>query len=254
MRAVKDAFVAFAQAHVALAKAEAGQIKGEIAWISAFIAVAAALGILLLFLVPIGGILFAGEWIFGSIGWGLLLGTELLIAVIVAAILLGLKVEGLAGDLPIPAIIGVLVALVLGASLPNLLFTRIGEALMLNVDVAARPLLVALALLALISAVIGLIVGAKIGGARGAIGGLVAFALAGALAGAFLAIDFGWRVGIALGLAVFLAAVVAKMGLHVKTAGIDPEVLKARFVPQQSIDTAKETLAWAKDRVPGMPK
>ena len=87
------------RAHVDLAKAEAEEIKDEVAR-------AAALGaggdrvcvILLAFLVPIGTILFYGDWIFGSIGWGLLHGTELLIALAVTAVLVALRVPGLGRD------------------------------------------------------------------------------------------------------------------------------------------------------------
>ena len=196
--------------------------------------------------------LFLGEWILGSIGWGLLLGSELLIAGAVAAVLAGLRVAGLGRDLVGALVIGLVMAVVLGPSLPNLLFRVIGEASALAVDPAVRPLVVGLAACALIGGLVGLVVGARAGGARGAFGGLIAFAILGALAGAFLAIDFGWRVGVALGFAVALIAWPVLMGLRVKEAGIDAEVLKARFMPQRSIDAAKETMEWAKAKVPGM--
>lgn len=170
-----------------------------------------------------------------------------------ALVLAGLKVEDLHWDLLIALVVGVVVALGLGSSVPNLLFRTIGDALALDVDLGARPLLVGVALVAVVGLVVGLVVGAKMGGARGAIGGLVAFALAGALAGAFLAVDFGWRVGIALGVATLLVVWPVGMGVRVKRSGLDAGVLKARFIPQQSIDAAKETIEWAKDHVPGAP-
>ena len=40
----------------------------------------------------------------------------------------------------------------------------------------------------------------------------------------------------------------------VQRTGIDVEGLKARFIPQVTIDTAKESLEWAKDRVPTGPQ
>ena len=87
------------------------------------------------------------------------------------------------------------------------------------------------------------------GGARAAVGGLVAGALVGRPARVpSSSITFGWRVGIALGVAAFLAAWPVLMGLRVQRQGIDTEELKARFWPQTTIDTTKETIEWAKAR------
>jgi len=44
------------------------------------------------------------------------------------------------------------------------------------------------------------------------------------------------------------------MAAHVARDGIDEEALKARFVPQATIDTTKETIEWAKAKVPFGPK
>jgi hypothetical protein len=252
---VKDAIVGLLRAHVELAKTEAEGIKVEATRAGGLAAAAIACLILLAFLVPIGGLLFYGDWIFGSIGWGLLHGTELLIGVAVAAVLVALRVPGLGRDAAIAMILGVIVAVVLGLSLPNQLFRAIGDAANLGVDPAVRPLVVGIILLALIGAVIGLVIGARTGGGAGAaIGGLVAGAFLGALLGAFLSITFGWRVGIALGVATFLAAWPILMGLRVQRQGIDLEELKARFWPQTTIDTTKESIEWAKARASRAPK
>ena len=44
------------------------------------------------------------------------------------------------------------------------------------------------------------------------------------------------------------------MGLRVRRQGIDVEALKARFIPQTTIDTTKESIEWAKARVQREPK
>ena len=49
-------------------------------------------------------------------------------------------------------------------------------------------------------------------------------------------------------MAAFLAAWPVLMGLRVQRQGIDLEELKARFWPQVTIDTTKETIEWAKAR------
>ena len=46
----------------------------------------------------------------------------------------------------------------------------------------------------------------------------------------------------------------ALMGRSRASAGIDVEALKARFYPQTTIDTTKETIEWAKARIPGAPE
>ncbi len=254
LRATKDALLGLGRAHVDLAKAEADEIKGEAARAAGLVAGAVALLLLLGILLPIGGILFTGEWLFGSIGWGLLLGAELLVAVagslVVAAVRAGaFRKAGLIG-----LVVGVVAFVVLGASLPHTLFRVIGENAAPGIEAGVRPLLMGLAMVAGLGALIGLAGGARAAGAGGAIGGLVAGAIVGGLAGAFLAIDFGWRVGVALGIVVAVAVYLAVLGKSVADSGIDADKLKARFWPQATIDTTRETIEWAKARIPRGPR
>jgi hypothetical protein len=44
------------------------------------------------------------------------------------------------------------------------------------------------------------------------------------------------------------------MGMRVQRQGIDLEELKARFWPQVTIDTTKESIEWAKARASREPK
>jgi hypothetical protein len=252
--AVKNGVVRFLNAHIALARAEFDLIKAELTRASALAGGAIALAILLAFFVPIGGMLFAGEWIFGSIGWGLLQGTLGLIAVAVTLILVALRVPGLGKDVAGALIVGIAVALVLGFEIPNKIFTWIGETGALGIDVGVRPLVIGLGIFAAIGLVIGLVAGIRIGGGQAIVTGVFAGLFAGAAIGAFLSITFGLRVGIALGVAVFWLTMPILMALRVQRVGIDVEGLKARFIPQVTIDTAKESLEWAKERVPTGPQ
>ncbi len=251
---VRIALLGFVRAHIDLAKAEMEGVGREIGRASGLAAAAIALLILMSLLVAIGGMLFTGEWLFGSIGWGVLLGAELLITVALTAVLVALYVPGLGKDAAIALLPGIAVALILGLNLPNELFKRIGEASSLAVDPAVLPLVVGVALVGVFGALVGLFTGARGGGAKGALGGLFAGALAGALLGAFLSITFGLRVGIALGIATYFATWAAFMGLRVQRQGIDVEALKVRFIPQTTIDTTKESIEWAKARVQREPK
>jgi hypothetical protein len=252
--AVKNAVVRFLNAHVELARAEFDLIKDEAARASGLVGGAIALAILLAFFVPIGGMLFAGEWIFGSIGWGLLHGTLGIIAVAIALVLVALRVPGLGRDLLGGMLLGLLVALVLGFELPNKLFTWIGETGALGIDPGTRPLVVGLGLVGAIGLLVGLVVGIRVGGPKPIVIGIFAGLFGGALLGAFLSITFGLRVGFALGVAAFWVFFAVLMALRVQRTGIDVEGLKARFIPQVTIDTAKESLEWAKERVPTGPQ
>ncbi|HYO44244.1 MAG TPA: hypothetical protein VES19_13695 [Candidatus Limnocylindrales bacterium] len=245
----------FVRAHIDLAKAELDDIKDEVARAAALGGIALAVVILASLLLAIGGILFTGEWIFGSIGWGLLLGVELLLAIAVTAVLAALRIPGLGTDVVVAFVLGLLAALVLGFSLPNLLFTTIGDALNLGVDPAVRPLVVGVILVAIVGALVGLGVGIRAGGGVGGfVGGPIGGAVIGALFGAFLSITFGLRVGAALGFAVFFVLWPALMGIRTRRQGIDVEQLKARFYPATSIETTKESIEWAKARFPGGPR
>ena len=241
--------MALLRAHVDLAKAEADQIKGEVARAALFAGIAFACLFLLGFLLPIGLILFTGEWVFGSIGWGLLHGTEMLIAIAVLAVLLALRTRGLLMDLLIATVIGLVASVILGPNLPNELWRRLGDALNLG-DAAWRPLASGTLAMAVVGGLVGVLLGARAGGGGPAVGGLVAGAVLGALIGAFSAITFGWRVGVALGITIGLAAWPILMGVTAARAGIDTDALKARFWPQTTIDTTKETIEWAKARSP----
>ncbi len=252
--ATRQAAISFVRAHIELAKAEIDAIKGEVARAAALGGVALASIILLTLLLSIGGMLFVGEWVFGSIGWGLLLGSELLVAVAVMAVLVALRIPGLAVDIVIALVVGVVVGLVLGFDLPNALFRSIGDASGLSVDPAVRPLVLGVVIVGILGAVVGLVLGARAGGGSGAIGGLVGGLIAGVLAGAFLSITFGLRVGAALGVAAFLLAWPILSGLRTQRQGIDTEALKNRFYPSTTIDTAKESIEWAKARVPRTPR
>ncbi|HEX8959762.1 MAG TPA: hypothetical protein VF770_08060 [Solirubrobacterales bacterium] len=242
------------RSHIELGKAEAEAIKGEIAYAAAFVGIAIAVLLLLGIFLPIGLMLFAGEWLFGSIGWGLLLGTELLLAIALTGVITALRLDGAAAAVGVAVIAGVVTFIVLGASWPYLLWQRLADTLNLAVDPTVRIWLTAVIAVGAIGALVGLLLGARVGGIGGAIAGIIGGAILGALIGAFLAYDFGWRVGAALGIAVALAAYMGVRGARVASQGVDTETIKLRFWPQQTIDTTRETIEWAKSRNPLAPK
>jgi hypothetical protein len=68
---------------------------------------------------------------------------------------------------------------------------------------------------------------------------------------AFLtAIALGRRVGAAMGVTIGLIAWPALLAADFAARGIDVDALKDRFIPRQTIDMTKETIEWARARMP----
>ncbi len=256
LRATRDAAIAMVRAHVDLARAEMREIGGEIGRAVGLAFAAVGCLTLLLLLLFVGGILFLGEWIFGSIGWGLFLGCEALLVIALSMVLAAVRAGGAKRAAITAGVTGLVLAVVLGCSLLNLLWTAVGAALLPGIEAGVRPLATGTLVVAVVGFVIGLIVGLKYatfgkakGGGAGAGGGL----LAGAMFGAFSAIAFGPRAGIGLALAIMLLLFAATWGALARTR-IDPEELKKRFIPRATIDTTKETIEWAKRQNPLGPR
>jgi hypothetical protein len=243
------------RAHVDLAKAEAGEILDEVKRMVALGAVALALLLLTGLLLTIGLVLFLGEWLFGSIGWGVLLGTFLFFDLAIVALLLALAVSGarLGSSLGLAAVIGAVVGVVLGLDLAHRGWTSLGDSIAPTLDPSNRPLIVAVVTLAVLGGVLGLASGLR-GGGGASIGGLIGGAILGALIGLVSSVAIPGTVGAALGVWVALIAWPVLAGRDVLRTGIDGEAIKQRFMPDQTIELTKETIEWARARTPLAPK
>ncbi|MHB8459910.1 MAG: hypothetical protein ACYDAK_05275 [Candidatus Limnocylindrales bacterium] len=260
LRATVAAGVALVRAHLELARAEIAEIAVEIQRVALLAGAAVAALLFLGVLLPVGLILFLGEWLFGSIGWGLLLGSELCLAIAVTALVLGLGLPArrVGSAFGWAVATGVVLAIVLGAALTNTAWTQLGMSVAPGVESGVRPLVVGTAALAAVGAVLGLILGARSGG-RAALGGIVGGAIGGAIVGAIVgalsAVRFGAGPGVALGVAVGLATWSTLLGMGLGRTGVDTDALKARFWPSQTIETTKETIEWVRERTPlGPPR
>jgi hypothetical protein len=153
-----------------------------------------------------------------------------------------------------PFLAGVLVAIVvgivLGLNLTNRGWAALADAIVPTVDVAYRPLVVGVVGLALLGAVIGLSGGAMAGGSGAAIGGLIGGLVAGTFLGFLTAFAPGLRVGAAIGVAAGLITWTAAMGAGIARGGFDTDALKDRFWPARTIEATKETIEWARERMP----
>ncbi|HEY3522888.1 MAG TPA: hypothetical protein VGK63_04235, partial [Candidatus Limnocylindrales bacterium] len=201
-------------------------------------------------LASIGSILWLGEWWFGSIGWGTLLGTELFVglAVSLAMIGLGTGAGGQARALVVGVVVGVVIAVLLGLNLPNRAWTALADALQPAVRPEWRILVFAVPIPAIVLGVLGLVAGLRTRAGAGAIALLVLGVLLGAALGALSAIAFSPEVAAAIGVAVGLGVWTALGALEARH--ISGSKLKDRFVPNETIDTTKETIEWVRERTP----
>ena len=242
------------RAHVDLAKAELGEIVDAVKRVIGLAVGALALLFAMLLLLFVGGLLFLGDWLFGSMGWGVLLGSLLLIDLAVMAALAAVDVPGgrLGRDLGLAVILGLVVAIVLEYDLAHSAWVSLGDSLLPGVDSGWRAVIVAAVALAIVGAILGLILSARGGQASG--GAAIGGAAVGVLAGLISAASVPGQVGAALGVLVGLIAWPLFSGIGVARRGIDTDALKAKFTPDETIDEAKETMEWVRARVPLAPK
>jgi hypothetical protein len=322
--ATRDAAKELVDAHIELAKAEFEEISGEVKKVAGLAGIAIAAAIFAALILGIGGTLFYGDWLFGSIGWGILHGVLFLAAIAVSSIVVAAGVEPsrIAIGVVSGFLVTVAISIILGASLTNLLWSVAADNFLPLADEDIRPLAAAvvivpvalgllLALLNFIStlanddrrsairapsvqerlvvaaptaayvawltafiyaytqavawfdwrllgaaaagAVVVLVVGAVIGNWRSGFALLTGLAIGvglGLLIAVFSSIAFGWQVGIAIGITFGLIAWVGMAAYEATHLEFDEETMKKRFWPEVTINTTKETIEWAKARMP----
>ena len=239
-------------AHIDLAKAEASAIGGEIARVAALAGIAIAVVLLAMILAVIGTSLFLGEWLLGSMGWGVLHGILLFTGIAIACTIAALGVSGarIGQAFIVAVIVAVIVGVGLALALPNQAYRSIGESLLPNVEPGVRPLVVGVVLIGILGLLVGLIGALRAGGTGFRGSAIVGGALAGAVLGAISAVDTGVQVGAAIGITIGYLVWILLMGVDITRRGIDVEDLKARFYPKETIETSKETLAWLQSKLP----
>jgi hypothetical protein len=235
-------------AHIELAKAEAKAIGGEIARVAAFVGIAIAVMLFAAILAVIGTSLFLGEWLLGSIGWGVLHGLLLFGAIAVACALAAVGVGS--GRIGMAFLIGLVVTVVVGLgmalALPNRAYASLGDSALPGIEPGVRPLVVGVLVVGAIGLLLGVIAAVRGAGAGALVGGV----LLGVVLGAVSAVDTGVQVGVGIGIAIGYVVWMVAMMADVTRSGIDVDALKARFYPAQTIETSKETLAWLQSKMP----
>ena len=244
---VRRSAVSLARAHIALLRAEISDILNQLKSIAALAGVALVVALLTANLLYVGGFLFLGEWLFGSIGWGLAHGVLLGVAIIVTVVL------SIVGAPRNRSFIGLLlaVATVIGIALFAGLNIGSDTAAYLAGQLAPpfdSPGLVALLGGAAIGGVALMLMLAFVGGLSGALAGLVLGAVLGGILGWLLA-GAAWTWPPAVGFAIVIGLILwPVLAVLLAWRDIDLEQRFSRLYPRQSIEAANETKAWLEEQ------
>jgi uncharacterized membrane protein YqjE len=247
----RSAFVGLVAAHVKLARLEFEEIGGALK-------TAAALGGCALLLILLGSTIFSvglflwiGEWAFGSIGWGGLLGMELCVAIGVVVLLglmgLGWSRTGLALVLAVAfAVVALPVAYQSWKQIP------------LGLSITGWPEEAQRTVWAVLDVVWGVAIFTILFGVltvRWRDWDITRDSMyTGAIVGACVGILSVTHSVVAIAIAVGLCAWPIWAGILLAGHGVDMDKLKARYLPNQTIDTTKETIEWMREQLPLGPR
>jgi hypothetical protein len=181
-----------------------------------------------------------------------LLGVLFWVGLAITAVLVALRVTGVQWSLAGAFVLAAVMAILFAFRLPRDLWFRLAEAVGVSLG-SATPVVVGAVVVGVVGAVLGLVAGASRGGGAAAAGLVGGFVL-GAILGAFSAINFDRKGGAATGIAIGLLAWPILMLSRLATVGVNVEDLKQRYYPDVTIETAKETWQWVRERMPLGPK
>jgi MFS family permease len=256
----RDAVQRLVRAHIDLARAEFADIADEIKSLLALGAAAFAFILFALTLIAVGLPLFLGDWLLGSMGWGILDGALFAVAAAVTMVAGALGARGRTVLLSVVAalVATVAVAALVGTDIAHRAATEVvGEvepSLHLDVPSGWDTLLAGGVAGAVAGAILFLIVGLVVRRSpRGAIGLFFDGLVVGAVLGAILGVtSYGWQVAAGLGITIGLFVWIA--GSVTAISGLDLDARFERLRPTTTIDTAKETWEWVRARIRLAPR
>jgi MFS family permease len=234
-----------AEAHRDLLQAELGAILEELKGIAAVVGGIIGLAIFAAGLVAVGTPLFLGEWIFGSLGWGILHGALLCalaifgLALVVVGAPRSVLTRGVAGGF----LLGVLSALALGANVGRQGATWLASQLQAGplpgLPSDWGPAVVGVVAGALVLGIVGLAASLRVTGLGLFGGALIGWWVAG--------MEFSWQGAVAVGVAIGLGTAIAIMAWNAGRAGLDPSARFRGLYPQASVEAARQSKAWLED-------
>jgi hypothetical protein len=238
----RAAFRRLIGAHVGLLKAELGEILAQLKILGIQAGIILLLALLLLNMLYVGGFLFLGEWLFGSIGWGLAHGVLFPLAIIgsVAVLMLGASRGPIVGGFVVALIVTIALAVLLALNVVHDTAAYFAQQLAAPLD---TPEAVGAVAGAVVVGLVLLLALWRVGGAGAGVAGLVAGSLLGAVLGFMLASP--WTAPPAAGFAITVGLILWPI-LVVAFAwpSLDPAERFSRLKPTTTIETANETKAW----------
>lgn len=246
----RRALATLVRAHVDLLRAELGEIARRIALIAALGGVLFAIGLFLANLLLIGTLLFLGEWLFGSLGWGVLHGTLLGVGLLtaVALVLFSAPPRVILTSLLAAILAGVAVAVLLAFNVPRaaaVAGTTAARTVLPQLDPFWAPGIIGGLVLAIVLGLLGIVIGGRARGRRGAFVGGRAGAVVGAILGALLGmVTFSPHGGVATGIAVAGGLWPVLQVALARAAKIDPRARFEQLRPRETYETVVETRDW----------
>ncbi len=243
----KNSFQKLLNAHIDLLKAEINEILSQVAVIAGQAGAILLFGLVTFSMLYVGGLLFLGEWLFGSIGWGFAHGVLLGLAIIVNV---GLVIAGAKGTRLVAAFVVALVVMFVVSLLcgSNVAYDAANSLSGNFAQPIGTPGVVALVAGIVFGAVLFTLLLSVVSGRNGAIGGFFLGAILGALLGWLIAgapwtwqPAFGFAITIALLAWIILAVVFA-------VPGLDPAAKFSKMYPQKSVESFDETRAWLEEQ------
>jgi len=243
----RQAFMDLLNAHVELAKAEFSEISGFVAMLAGLAGCMLVIAVVVLMMLYVGGFLFLGEWLFGSMGWGFAHGFLFGIGLIVnlALAFVGASGRALTAALVLALIVIFVVAFLCGSNAGYNLANGVAGGL---AQPLGTPGVVALLGGIVFGAILFMLLFARIGGRKGAIGGFVLGAILGALLGWLIA-GAPWTLAPAFAFAITIGLISWPIFAAVLAIpGLDLEARFSRLYPKQSIEAATETKEWLEEQ------
>jgi hypothetical protein len=248
----RGAALGLARAHLDLLKAELGEILKQVAIIVALAAIALVLAVLAGILVWVGSWLFLGEWLFGSLGWGIVHGVLFTICLVIpiGLDLGGGEVRAWVRALLVSLIIGIVVGVLLSTNALHNAADWLVQQDQASFNVQ-REWLIWLVPAVLVGLVFGLI--ATILLRRTGFGAMVAglifgFILGFAIAGFYAAVPFNTQVAAAFAVTAWLMSWIALSAWFAVRAGIDPQRRYERLMPRETMAQFEATKSYVEQQ------
>ncbi len=243
----RESFMRLLRAHIELFKAEINDIARQLGTMAGLAGGALGCGLVVANMLYIGGFLFVGEWLFGSMGWGLAHGLLFGIGVIVALLLAFLGARPMSS---VASFIGALVvifvvALLTGSNIGYDLAAQTGANL---AQPFGAPGVIALLAGAIFGAILFTLLMARVGGGKAAIGGFFLGALLGAIVGWLIA-GAPWTLAPAIAFAITIGLISWPiLNFIIAWPGINMEERFGGLAPRQSIEAVNETKTWLEEQ------